>query len=141
MKKILLILFALVSLIGYSQRSGSVVYLEADTIKGADTVYIYFPSEDGDFKSLYSLSLEIYFEEIGGTSDGTVYWQACNDSNWYSLNTVEGVFLFAPNDTVTIGDGVVAASLIYGNAFNKIRAMCVGTAGDTTLLRPNYVRK
>lgn len=142
MKKFLLILsLCILSIAVYSQRSGKTMYLDADTLKGQDTVYVYFPSESGDFKSFYGLSLEIKFDQLGGTSDGTLLWEVANDSNWFEITTIEGVLNFAPNDTVTITDGGFATLWIYGNLFNKVRAKLIGTVGDTTLYKPNYIRK
>lgn len=141
MKNIIISAMLFISISLSAQRSGVPNYLDPVDVNGADTVYVYYPDSINGFKSFYSLSLELYFEQLGGTSDGLVFWQVCNDTNWYNLNTVEGLFMFAPNDTVSITSGGNAAALIYGNAFNKIRAMLIGTVGDTTRTYPNYIRK
>jgi hypothetical protein len=132
---VIILLFVCVGL--KAQRSGTTVYLEADTLKGADTVYVEFP----EFKSFYSLSLELNFKELGGTSDGACYLLAANDTNYVSLTSAGSVITANPNDTIDIADGLTAVFWIYGNPANNFKYMCIGTVGDTTIIQPNYIRK
>jgi hypothetical protein len=116
---------------------GRPVYLDIDTLKGADTIYIELPEITG----YYSLSWELYFEEVGGTSDGSGLLQAANDTIYSTLNTVEGAVTTIPNDTITISDGLQQTYWLYGTPGNKYRVELIGTVGDTTRIISNYIRK
>jgi hypothetical protein len=116
---------------------GKPVYLDIDTLKGAETIYIELPELTG----YYSLSWELYFEEVGGTSDGTGILQAANDTIYATINTVEGAVTTIPNDTITIVDGLLQTYWLYGTPGNKYRVELTGTTGDTTRIISNYIRK
>jgi hypothetical protein len=130
------ILFAL-SLCSYGQRVGIPQYLDIDTLKGADTIYIELPKLTG----YYSLSWELYFEQVGGTSDGTGILEASNDTNYATLNNVEPVIQGIPNDTITISDGLIQYYSLYGTPHIWYRVKLIGTVGDTTRIISNYLLK
>lgn len=138
------IIISFILLIGLSLGSfaqvgskGRPVYLDIDTLKGAETIYIELPQLTGN----YLLSWELYFEEVGGTSDGTGILEAANDSIYYTINTVEGTVTAIPNDTITITDGLIASYVLYGTPANNYRVKLTGTVGDTTRIISNYIRK
>ena len=137
-------LLIFISLIGLSLGSyaqigpkGKPVYLDIDTLKGADTIYIELPELTG----FYSLSWELYFEEVGGISDGTGILQAANDTLYGTINSVEGTIEAIPNDTITISNGLLTTYWLYGTPGNNYRVQLIGTAGDTTRIISNYIRK
>ena len=116
---------------------GKPVYLDIDTLKGADTIYISLPELTG----FYSLSWEIYFEQVGGTSDGIGILQAANDTIYSTINSVDGAVTAQPNDTITIVDGLNQTYWLYGTPGNNYRVQLIGTVGDTTRIISNYIRK
>lgn len=116
---------------------GRPVYLDIDTLKGADTIYVELPELTG----YYSLSWELYFEEVGGTSDGTGLLQAANDTNYATINTATGLVTTIPNDTIDIADGLLQTYWLYGTPGNNFRVELIGTVGDTTRVISNYIRK
>lgn len=125
------------ALCSFGQRVGIPQYLDVDTLKGADTVYISLPRLTG----YYSVSWELYFDQVGGTSDGTGILEASNDTNYTTLNTVEPVIQGVPNDTITIVDGLTQYYNLYGTPFINYRVRLIGTTGDTTRIISNYVLK
>lgn len=124
------------SLCSYGQK-GKPVYLDIDTIKGADTIYVTLPELTG----YYSLSLELYFDEVGGTSDGTGVLQVANDTNWVNATTAVGSLMSTSSDTIDIEDGLTSIYWLYGTPSNKYRVELIGTTGDTTRVISNYIRK
>lgn len=139
MKLLLSILLISLSLGSFAQigSKGKPVYLDIDTLKGADTIYVSLPELTG----YYSLSWELYFEEVGGTSDGVGILQSANDTIYATINTVEGAVTTIPNDTITISDGLLQTYWLYGTPGNNYRVQLIGTTGDTTRVISNYIRK
>lgn len=139
MKHIFAILFVGLSLGSFAQigSKGKPVYLDIDTLKGADTIYISLPELTG----FYSLAWELYFEEVGGTSDGIGILQAANDTLYATINTVEGAVTTIPNDTINISNGLIQTYWLYGTPGNNYRVQLIGTVGDTTRVISNYIRK
>lgn len=121
----------------FGQRKGMVKYLDTDTLKGLDTVYVELPELTG----YYSLSVVMYFEELGGTSDGYGILEAANDTAWIILNDIEPVIKGIPNDTITITAPAKQLYLLYGTPLNKYRIALFGTIGDTTEIITNYILK
>jgi hypothetical protein len=136
MKYFIAIILISLSLCSFGQR-GKPVYLDIDTLKGADTIYVELPKLTG----YYSLAWELYFEEVGGTSDGTGVLQAGNDTLYATINTVEGAVTTIPNDTITISDGLLQTYWLYGTPANRFRVELIGTVGDTTRIISNYILK
>lgn len=136
MRFFVLIILLSLSLCSFGQR-GKPIYLDADTLKGADTVYMELPKLTG----FYALSWELYFENVGGTSDGTGILQASNDTNYFTVNNIEGVVNGTPNDTIAIVDGLTQVYWLYGTPSNKYRVQLIGTVGDTTRILSNYILK
>ena len=130
------ILLAL-SLCSFGQRVGIPYYLDKDTLKGADTVYIELPKITG----FYSLSIDAYFNQLGGTSDGTGYLQAANDTGWAYINSVDGTVTAIPNDTITITNGLHQYYWLYGTPSNNYRLELFGTVNDTTEVSVNILLK
>lgn len=139
MKHLFAILLTCLSLGSFAQigSKGKPVYLDIDTLKGVDTVYIELPELTG----YYSLSWELYFEEIGGTSDGAGILQVANDTIYSTINSVEGAVTAIPNDTITISDGLLQTYWLYGTPGNNYRVVLIGTVGDTTKIISNFIRK
>jgi len=132
------ILFIVFTLCLFGQRGKGVVqYLDVDTLKGEDTIYINLPKLTG----YYSLSFELYFHEVGGTSDGIGILEASNDTNYVTLNNVEPVITGTPNDTIVISDGLIQYYFLYGTPAINYRVKLIGTTGDTTRIISNYVIK
>lgn len=131
-----LLIFISFSLCSFGQR-GEVIYLDVDTLKGTDTIYITLPKLTG----YYSLSWELLFNEVGGTSDGTGILQAANDEDYVTINSVAGAVTTIPNDTITISDGLVTTYWLYGTPGNNYRVELIGTTGDTTEVISNYILK
>lgn len=140
MRIITFILLLGISLGSYAQigSKGKPVYIDIDTLKGADTIYIELPELTG----YYSIAWALYFQELGGTSDGTGILQAANDTLGYAtINNVEGAVTGTPNDTISIADGLYQLYWLYGTPSNKYRVQLIGTSGDTTRIISNYIRK
>lgn len=134
----ILILFIVFTLCSFGQRGkGIVQYLDVDTLKGEDTIYISLPKLTG----YYSLAFELFFDEVGGTSDGTGILESSNDTNYVTLNNVEPVITGTPNDTITISDGLIQYYFLYGTPSINYRVKLIGTPGDTTRIISNYVIK
>jgi len=124
------------TLCSFGQR-GKPIYLDVDTLKGADTIYIELPK----LTNYYSLSWELYFEQVGGTSDGTGILEASNDTIYSTINSVEGAVTAIPNDTINISDGLNVTYWLYGTPGIRHRVKLIGTVGDTTRVLSNYVIK
>lgn len=139
MRHIFAVLFISLSLGSFAQirPKGKPVYMDIDTIKGVDTVYVAIPELTG----FYALSFEIAFEEVGGTSDGVGILQSANDTIYHNMNSVDGVIIATPNDTIAISAGVSYQYQIFGTASNNYRFRLIGTSGDTTRVISNYIRK
>lgn len=137
MKFIIIALLTILCLNIHAQRNGRPVYLPNDTLKGQDTVIIELPIMTG----FHVISWEIYFKEIGGTSDGVGYLEGANDTLYAIINDIEGVVKSIPNDTIEISDNLKTTYWIYGNPYNNHRVRLIGTAGDTTAIFSNYIRK
>lgn len=139
MKFIISILLLGLSLGSFAQlgSKGRPVYLDIDTLKGADTIYIELPELTG----YYSLSWELYFEEVGGTSDGTGILECANDTIYSTLNSSYNIIQGLPNDSITISNGLNQTYWIFGTPGNNFRVKLMGTAGDTTRIISNYIRK
>lgn len=131
-----IIMFVGLSLCSYGQK-GRPIYLDIDTLKGAETIYIELPK----LTDFYSLSWELYFEQVGGTSDGTGILEAANDTLYGTINSVDGAVTAIPNDTITISDGLLTTYWLYGTPGIKYRVKLTGTTGDTTRIISNYVKK
>jgi hypothetical protein len=139
MRYLITILFICLSLNSFSQIGfkGKPIYLDIDTIKGADTIYVALPELTG----YYALSWEVAFIELGGTSDGAGILQSANDTVWHTVNSVEGAVTATPNDTITISSGASYQYWLYGTPSNNFRLELIGTVGDTTRVISNYIRK
>lgn len=137
MRQFIALILLSLSLCSFGQRKGVATYLTVDTLKGADTVYMSLPRLTG----YYSVSWWLYFDEVGGTSDGTGILQAANDTSYATLNTVDPVISGVPNDTITISNGLVQYYYLYGTPAVYYRVRLIGTTGDTTRIVSNYVLK
>jgi hypothetical protein len=107
-----------------------------DTLKGADTVYINTPMLKWN---LEYIGLQVLCEELGGTSDGTIYPRtSIDDTSYANVTTVDYVVNSFPNDTLTISDGAVGLWNMTGLSNNYYGIMAIGTVGDTTKLTVKY---
>jgi len=139
MRFLIFILLITLSLGSFAQigSKGKAVYLDIDTLKGSNILYIELP----ELTDFYSLSWELYFEEVGGTSDGIGILEAANDTIYSTINSVDGAVTAIPNDTITISNGLNHTYWLYGTPGNKYRVKLIGTVGDTTRIISNYIRK
>lgn len=137
MKNLITFILLSLTLCSFGQRKGKATYMDADTIKGVDTVYLSLPKLTG----YYTLSWELYFEQIGGTSDGIGILQASNDVNYVTINDNDPALFSTPNDTITITDGLIHNYVFYVVPFVNYRIRLIGTSGDTTKVTSNYVVK
>ena len=143
MKNLFVISFLIFSFSAFGQMKGRVYYLDVDTSKGADTVSFELPKITGSYSTL---TIESYFENVGGTSDGIAFLQSSPDTvnggNFITLD-VDYYYLFSsyPSDTVTITDGIVAKWVIAGVPDIWYKVIVHGTSGDTTKVTTKYLLK
>jgi hypothetical protein len=136
MRHLISILLLTISFTAFGQLKGVANYLDIDTLKGEDTVYVNLPTMTG----VYLLSVEVLFEEVGGTSDGTGFFQGANDTIYQTLVS-SPIFEANVNDTISISDGAFYTFKVAGTYNNNYRFALFGTAGDTTRVIPNYTIK
>lgn len=127
MKKIILLLVLSVSVLCVNAQK--VYTVDTDTVKGANTKNTKaIPSSVRG-----SIASQLLFTEVGGTSDGTAYFQGSVDGTTYvTLTETANMFHFWPNDTVTISDGGTMQVVVNDSPFGYYRYSLVGTSGDTT---------
>lgn len=126
-----------IAVLSYSQKLVPDAQLAGvDTLKGADTVYINTPFLKWN---LEYIGLQVVCEELGGTSDGTIYPRvSIDDTSYANVTTQDYVVNSFPNDTLTITDGAVGIWNISGLPNNYYGIMAIGTTGDTTKLTLKY---
>lgn len=138
MKRFILILIvASLGVCGFGQKLIPDAQLAGvDTLNGADTVYIRTPMLKWNFEYI---GLQVLCEELGGTSDGTIYSQtSIDDTSYVNVTTSDYVVNSFPNDTLTITDGAVGLWNMTLLSNNYYGIMAIGTAGDTTKLTLKY---
>jgi hypothetical protein len=140
MRNLIIMILVIFSLPGYSQLGkGKVISLDADTVKGADTIYIAFPKLTGFYSTF---QVEASFNQVGGTSDGEAYMQSSIDSNWTTWIEDENWLVDTyPTDTVTITNGGYGRWMIIGVPDIFHRLVVTGTSGDTTEIEAKYLLK
>jgi hypothetical protein len=138
MKRIIFILLiTLVSICTYGQKLIPNAQLAGvDTLKGADTVYINTPMLKWN---LEYIAIQVLCEELGGTSDGTIYPRvSIDDTSYVNITTTDYVVNSFPNDTLTITDGAVGLWNMTLLSNNYYGIMAIGTVGDTTKITLKY---
>jgi hypothetical protein len=142
MKNLIFIIgLVLISLGANAQRlKGTVETVTSDTVKGNETIYLTTATTRAPSNIV---TINLGFEQIGGTTDGTVVIQGSVDGStkWTDLISAQDVFTAMPNDTVTMTSGGTATFIIKGNPWNKYRAKVAGTASDTTAITFDYTFK
>ena len=137
MKKYLVILFVAFTVFAQAQK-GSPVAITPDTVQGAETIYL----ETEVFTQNWNLTIQALCTEIGGTSDGTIRLeQSVDGTSWEDFIDEVGLLKSYPSDTLTITDGAVGVWIIQRTLGYKYRLAIAGTASDTTLITPKYIRK
>ena len=130
MKKLFLIFALLIAVI--SVNAQKLVTLTADTVQGAETIYISTSSisDAWDYVTIQALCTQ-----VGGTTDGTMTLMGSVDGTSYvPLVDESGLIKGYPNDSLTMTNGAVQTWIIKGNPFNYYKAKIAGTSADTTLV-------
>lgn len=148
MKRIFVLMFALIVAVGAMAQKGVLKTIATDTVKGAETIYFTPIQLNGSYQSL---SIQFLCTQLGGTTDGTIYVLASNDgTNYYNLNNIDGKMIYA-SPYARMNDSIVGKLNLYNAAtlnfvipepahrFYKVGV--TGTSGDTTKLTGNYVYK
>lgn len=139
MKKSIFILvtFLLVGFTALSQ-TGVSYTLTADTLKGNETDV----SPTLTLKGNYALVLQAVFDQLGGTSDGTITVQVSNDgTNWKNVRAQEGVIWGLPDVSYTIKNDSSFMVTFASTPYIKYRFIATGTSGDTTKITYYYAYK
>lgn len=138
MKSLLVILMVVFSLSLYAQKN-TVISVTADTVQGAETIYLSTETFSFDWESL---SIQALCSNIGGTTDGTMTLEGSVDGTSYvALTDESGLVKGFPNDSLTMTDAAVQVWIIQGTPLYKYRIKVAGTSADTTLITPKYIYK
>lgn len=136
--KRLFIIFTLV-VISLGLNAQRVYTIDNDTVKGNENIYLTYPDITGTYSTLV---LEIDFTKVSSAAGGTAYLQVSgNGTNYSTVTEYEDLFIFYPNDTVTITDGGTMKAIIKSNPFNNYRWFIDGDASDTVIIAPSYLYK
>lgn len=139
-KLLFVLTLSIVALAGLNNPVNAQVLQKLDTMEGVTVANIDIPVSG----SYASLSLDLLFTEVGGTSDGTVVLQGGNTlSTLTTLTTADfGNFIsYSSNDTLTVTDGGQWLIDIKDPAFRYYRLVATGTTGDTTAVQLKYTLK
>jgi len=139
MKKILLILVFVISVLAVNAQIGRVTTITPDTLTAVETEYFAIPSITGSYGSA---AIQVLCTQLGGTSDGSALLQGSLDGTSYqTLNAGSTNIDFSTNDTLTITNGVIWLIEITEPAYVKYRIAATGTANDTTLVTTKFIIK
>lgn len=139
MKKFILSLVFILSVIAVNAQKGRVYSVSVDTLNGNETVNFPLASITGSYDVL---TIQALCTEVGGTSDGTLILQGSVDGTSYlTIQDATGVLKGYPNDTLTITDGAVVQWVVDETPWNFYRVQGAGTASDSTLITVKYVYK
>jgi len=135
MKKIF-ILLALVLFVfaANAQKIGKIQTFTVDTVKGDENIYLTPPNFTGSYDYV---TQEVVFTKISTAAGGTAYFQgSVNGSTYQTLTSTDDLFIFFPNDTVTVTEAGSMNVIIKGNPYNKYRWFIDGDANDTVIIAP-----
>jgi len=136
--KRLFIIFTLV-VISLGLNAQKVYTIDNDTVKGNENIYLTYPDITGNYSTLV---LEVDFTKVSAAAGGTAYLQVSgNGTNYVTVTEYEDLFIFYPDDTVTITDGGTMKAIIKSNPFNNYRWLIDGDADDTVIIAPTYLYK
>ena len=139
MKKILLILVFVISVLAVNAQIGRVTTITPDTLTAVETEYFAIPSITGSYGST---AIQVLCTQLGGTSDGSALLQGSLDGTSYqTLNAGSTNIDFSTNDTLTITNGVIWLIEITEPAYVNYRIAATGTANDTTLVTTKFIIK
>lgn len=139
MKKFILSLVFILSVLAVNAQKGLVYSVSVDTLNGNETVNFTLGQVTGSYDVL---TIQALCTQVGGTSDGTLILQASVDgASWLTVQDATGVLKGYPNDTLTITNGAVAQWVVDETPWNYYRVQGAGTASDSTLVTVKYVYK
>lgn len=139
MKKALILLVFIASFVVVNAQRGRVYSVTVDTVKGNENIYLTQGAVTGAYNVL---SAEIDFSKVSAAAGGTAYFQgSLNGTTYSTLTSTDDLFLFYPNDTVTVTDGGTMKVVVKDNPFNHYRWFIDGDANDTVICTPYYLYK
>lgn len=138
MKRILFIIAIILFSFASQAQKGEPVVITAANVEGNETVYF----EVDAFTKNYTLVIQALCTEVAGTSDGTITLQSSTDGvSWSGVVDEVGKVKGYPSDSLTITDGAIGKWVLHETPDYKYRLKVEGTASDTTLISPCYIRK
>lgn len=136
MKKFIILFTFIFSAMLIFGQSGKVQSITVDTVKGNENIYLTSEELTGSYETV---SLTAVFDKISSAAGGTAYVQGSIDgTNYVTLTSTDNLFIFFPNDTVTITDGGVMTFVALKNPYTKYRYFIDGDANDTVKITPKY---
>lgn len=133
--KRLILLIAMIAFfsVSHAQR-GRVQTFIVDTVKGNENIYLTPPDFTGSYKTV---THEVNFTKVSAAAGGTAYFQvSVNGDSYNTVTSIDDLFIFFPNDTVTITDGGSMTVIVKDNPLNKYRWFIDGDASDTVIIAP-----
>jgi len=107
--------------------------LVTDTIKGNETIVF--------DNMLDAKQIQVKCTQIGGTSEGTMIMKASVDGIVFTtVQETAGLFVFFPNDTLTILNNATWLINIKDKPFNYFRLESTGGTGDTTKIDVKWAK-
>lgn len=139
MKKILFSLIMFVAFINLNAQPGIVNAKTVDTVKGNENIYL---SAAILGSKADVLTLEIDFSKISSAAGGTAYIQgSVNGTTYSTLTSTADLFIFFPNDTVTITDAGTMKVIVKDNPLKFYRWFIDGDVNDTVICKPYNIYK
>lgn len=139
MKKFILSLIFVLSVIAINAQVGRTYSVTVDTVKSNETIYLATSTISGSYNTL---TIQALCTQVGGTTDGTLTWMASVDGTSYTPLTDEtGLVKGYPNDSLTMTNGAVTSIVVQNVPYKYYRAKVAGTASDTTQITIKYVYK
>lgn len=139
MKKLIFSLIMFVAFINLNAQPGMVNAKTVDTVKGNENIYL---SAAVLGSKADVLTLEADFSKISSAAGGTAYLQgSVNGTTYTTLTSQSGLFIFYPNDTVTITDNGTMKAIIIDNPLKYYRWFIDGDVNDTVIIKPYNIYK
>lgn len=127
MRNVIAIIFVFASLVTMAQAP----YAQ-DSVNGDEVVTLGPVYATGKYQAI---GIDVLFEEIGGTADGTAILQARNSSEaeWTTLTTADfsEFVAFSSNDTFDIADDTSTWKIQLIPGFRQYQVSVDGTASDS----------
>lgn len=137
MKRLLLILTLIV--FSFAVNAQKIYTQTVDTVKGNENIYLTPPDITGSYETV---AFEVDFSKISSAAGGTAYFQtSVNGTTYSTVTSTDDLFIFFPNDTVTITDGGTMKVIVKNNPFNKYRWFIDGDVNDTVIIKPYFLPK